>query len=70
MPTNKKAASQSKRTAKEPHFVSVTEVEERYFPKSAKRRRESEPLNVGTHPRIEDVLARIEPSERGSWPDG
>ncbi len=41
-------------------FISVTEVEERFFPNSRSRRTEERvPLDVETHRRVKDALSDI-----------
>jgi hypothetical protein len=41
-------------------FISVTEVEERYFPKLSQREKEEQPLDVETRRKAEDALADIQ----------
>lgn len=58
--TKKQRSRRSKATTDGRDFISVTEVEERYFPKMSKREREDQPLDVETRRKAEDALADIE----------
>jgi len=57
---SKKRQPRDGKTTEDRKFISVTEVEERYFPNLSRRKREDEPLDAATRRKVEDALADIQ----------
>ena len=57
---SKKKRPDRTRSGTKHEFISDTEVEERYFPNAASRRRDDhKPIEVETRQRVEDALADL-----------